>query len=118
MKPPGIATPTIKTIEKISPSTQYLLLMTDGVYKSIENMHENISTTDALQELCTRLKTAEQSCSSNLKEVSKCMLETLKDDHHGCYQKYAQVDVQSLLAVQCRKRDDMTLVTYRIGKST
>ncbi len=92
--------------------------MSDGVYKSIENMHEDISTTDALQELCSRLKAAEQSCLSNLKEVSKFMLEKLKDDHHRCYREYAQIDVQSLIAVQCRKRDDMVLVTYRFGKST
>ena len=90
--------------------------MTDGVYKSIECMFDEISSPDTMRELAKRLQKLE--CQNNSKkEMSSSALLRLEEDHHRTYQEAAQVNVRSPRAVQYRKRDDMTLVVCQFGQS-
>lgn len=86
--------------------------MTDGVYKSLESMSEESSSFDSMQELAKRLQEARTHAPNSLKNIGKRVLSDLQEDHCQTYQKHATVDIRSPLAVQCRKRDDMTLIVY------
>lgn len=111
-EPPGIAIPNI-TDHKITKADTYLLLMSDGVYKSIENIQDPSSTAnDTMNYLVEKLQLAEEKTPSNFADVASILLDDLKETHEKTYQKHANIDPRSPLAVQCRKRDDMTLIVY------
>ena len=87
--------------------------MSDGVYKSIENIQDPSSTAnDAMNYLVQKLRLAEEKTPSNFADVASILLDDLKETHEKTYQKHANIDPRSPLAVQCRKRDDMTLTVY------
>ena len=110
---PGIATPDIKEIP-VHCNAQYLLLMTDGVYKSVESMYENPPSSEAVMEdIAERVKNVHNCNPNKLHYLSREVLETIASEHRNVYQKHASVDKRSPLAVQCRKRDDMTLIVYK-----
>ncbi len=114
MKAPGIAMPFIKEVKLSSHNCRYLLLMTDGVYNSIESMYGYVSSSDAMIVL-TKLLHELEAQNNSQKEVSRHVLQRVEKIHHETYQEAAQIDIQSPRAVQCRKRDDMTLSVCQFG---
>ena len=100
---------------QVPAKSRYLLLMTDGVYKSLESMQDpaNSKTYDPIQELIVKIQEAEKESPKSFQEISKVVLSKIEENHHKTYQENAQTDVKSPLAIQCRKRDDMTLIVYR-----
>ena len=109
--PPGEAMPTVIGPIPIDSSFQYLLLMTDGVYKSIESLsHPPDHPQRAILSLLYTIQQIESTSQDNLGNVTAIVLDQIKNIHEQIYMTAAQVDPRSPLAVQCRKRDDMTLV--------
>ena len=91
---------------------RYLVLMTDGVYKSIEGMFENQDSIEANKVLVSTID-REMSKSSNFTTVAERVVGRIAQIHHDTYQRKARVDARSPIAVACRKRDDMTLLIYK-----
>ena len=89
--------------------------MTDGVYKSLESMQDpaNLKTYDPMHDLIVKIQEAEKESPKSFQEISKVILSMIEENHHKTYQENAPTDVKSPLAIQCRKRDDMTLIVYR-----
>lgn len=83
--------------------------MSDGVYKSIENMYTDPTPSEVMENLMWRLSKAVRE-GPGPEGVSERMLLEIQQDHLQTYQDKAKVDERSTLAVQCRKRDDMTLL--------
>lgn len=109
---PGTAKPYIMPPRDIDSSFRYLVLMTDGVYKSIEAMFENQDSIEATKVLVSTVD-RETSKSSNFTIVAEKVVNKIAQVHHDTYQRKARVNVRSLMAVACEKRDDMTLLLYR-----
>ena len=85
--------------------------MTDGVYKSIESLsHPPDDPQRAMLSLLYTIQQTESTSQDNLGNVAAVVLDQIKNTHEQTYMTAAQVDPRSPLAVQCRKRDDMTLV--------
>ncbi len=104
-----------KTIDH---TCKYLILMTDGVYKSIESTFETKQSIDANKVLTGMLerqinnhegKFDTRSADGVLARVAKI--------HRDCYTSNSRKNSQSDLAVACRKRDDMTLLVYKFPDS-
>lgn len=108
---PGTAKPYIMPPRDIDSSFRYLVLMTDGVYKSIEGMFENQDSIEANKVLVSTIE-RERSHSSNFATVAERVVNRIAQIHHDTYQRKAREDVRSPIAVACRKRDDMTLLLY------
>ena len=109
--PPGIATPAIAgpiAIDKI----EYILLMTDGVYKTIESLTDP-PTTDPNPKLLQLIKEAENK-QLPLKDIATVVLDRIRLSHEEVYYNNGVDDPRSTLAVQCRKRDDMTLLVLHL----
>ena len=109
--PPGIATPAIAgpiPMDKI----EYILLMTDGVYKTIESLTDP-PTTDPNPKLLQLIKEAENK-QLPLKDIAAVVLDRIKLLHEEVYYNNGVDDPRSTLAVQCRKRDDMTLLVLHL----
>ena len=114
--PPGEATPTVIGPIPIDSSFQYLLLMTDGVYKSIESLsHPPDDPQRAMLSLLYTIQQTESTSQDNLGNVAAVVLDQIKNIHEQTYMTAVQVDPSSSLAVQCRKRDDMTLIVLHFG---
>ena len=114
--PPGEATPTVIGPIPIDSSFQYLLLMTDGVYKSIESLSDPPDDPQrAMLSLLYTIQQTESTYQDNLGNVAAVVLDQIKNIHEQTYMTAARVDPRSPLAVQCRKRDDMTLVVLCFG---
>ena len=96
----------------IDSSFRYLVLMTDGVYKSIEGMFENQDSIEANKVLVSTID-REMSRSSNFTPVADRVVGRISQIHHDTYQRKARLDARSPIAVACRKRDDMTLLIYK-----
>lgn len=109
---PGTARPYIMPPRDIDSSFRYLVLMTDGVYKSIEGMFENQDSIEANKVLVSTID-REMSKSSNFTPVADRVVGRISQIHHDTYQRRARVDARSPIAVACRKRDDMTLLIYK-----
>ena len=110
--------PDIRGPIPIDPSCQYLLLMTDGVYKSLENLtHPPTADHETMNNLLHIIQFAETTCQSNLSNVAAEVLENIKDKHGKTYFENAKMDIRSPLAVECRKRDDMTLIVLSFGNN-
>ena len=85
--------------------------MTDGVYKSIEQFTDNPSTVNLV--LMKYIEQAEADCHSHFQDVVPHVLQKIKMEHERMYRINAKKDQRSHLAVQCRKRDDMTMILYK-----
>ena len=105
---PGSADPFI-TNRSIDHSFRYLLLMTDGVYKSIENTSRDQSSNEALVSM---LKHAH----GNFQELSLRLLEKIQLDNRKCFFQNARKDKSSPTTIACRKVDDMTLLVYKFPR--
>ena len=113
--PPGIATPYIMPPRTVDHTYKYLILMTDGVYKSIESGFEQQQSIESNKVLTNILETSERRV--GLGRVSDSILERICKVHRDTYEDSARKDPRSPRAVECRKRDDMTLVVYKFPDS-
>jgi len=95
-----------------APSCKYLVLMTDGVYKTIESTMEEDQAD--FRETFIMLLKAELERGHRFEDLSKHILNRIAFLSKGTYMSNAQEDVRSPLAVACRKRDDMTLVMHKL----
>ena len=97
----------------INKSFRYLVLMTDGVYRSIEAGFPDSRVIDANRVIISMIDHAVRSGNQRIRTVSDKVLGRIAQIHQDMYQRSAAVDVQSPVAISCRKRDDMTLVIYK-----
>ena len=112
---PGIATPSIMPVRRIDHTFKYLLLMTDGVYKSAESTLEpqqDVDSNKVIVHIMERQLALNDECF-----VAGNVLKRISTIHSDCYETNARKDPRSPLAVSCRKRDDMTLVVYKFPDS-
>ena len=103
---PGIATPHVTSIE-INPSFKYLILMSDGVYKTLEAVaggNGNHHIADMVDKHVTK---------HGVENAAYIILEEIHQKQHDLYQISASDDPNSDVAVANRKRDDMTLMIYQ-----
>lgn len=105
--PPGIAIPTISAPVTLTAEHVYLIVMTDGVYKSIEQYTDDPSHVNLI--LMKFVEMAEAESRGQYQEVVPLLLKRIKMEHERIYRINAKKDQRSHLAVQCRKRDDMTM---------
>ena len=110
-EPPGSATPEVMKI-KLAASHRYLLLMSDGVYKSLEAESREADGLDSNKMLLNILN-HELASAPPFSLVAERVLQRIAHSHHTAFQRSAAVDSASPVAVACRKRDDMTLIVYR-----
>ena len=104
-----------KTIDH---TCKYLILMTDGVYKSIESTFE---TKESIEPNKVFLGMLQRQIGTHGGEfdlrTADGVLARVAKIHRDCYTHNARKDVRSALAVSCRKRDDMTLLVYKFPDS-
>ena len=98
-------------VKEIDKSARYLILMTDGVYKSIEAVFTDSNQIEENKVLLGMINHAMQS--KSFTTVSDRVLQRLQQIHQDTYQRSAREDERSEKAVSCRKRDDMTLLVYK-----
>lgn len=110
---PGEAAPSIDT-RPFDETFQYLILMSDGVYKSLECLTDP-PTTDTMPKLLQLIKEAE-GCANDHRNVGAEVLHQIEQLHEDTYRTNSSIDPQSPLAVQCRKRDDMSLIVLYFGQ--
>ncbi len=92
---------------------KYLVLMTDGVYKSIESTMEQQACIESNKVLANMLEHSLEQLHGDFDRVSDSVLSRICKIHRDSYQRSARKDPRSSQAVSCRKRDDMTLLVYR-----
>jgi len=98
--------------QEIDGSFRYLVLMSDGVYKSIEGGFPNQQSIEPNKVLVGIINhvSSKHPNSSNLADI---VVDRIAQVHRDTYQRAASEDVRSPVAVACRKRDDMTLLIYK-----
>lgn len=96
---------------------QYLLLMTDGVYKSLESTFDQKHAIDPNKVVIGTLERSMNMSGGKFDHVADSVVARIAQIHEDCYKRHAKVDTRSPLAVNCRKRDDMTLLVYRFPDS-
>lgn len=109
-EPPGIETPHVSEPLPIERTFKYLVLMSDGVYKSIEGQFEHEGAIDANKVLT---HTIMHESTRNPSHLADAVLAKISKTHHTAYQTAAKKDPRSTVAVNCRKRDDMTCIVYK-----
>ncbi|XP_011404152.1 PREDICTED: TGF-beta-activated kinase 1 and MAP3K7-binding protein 1-like [Amphimedon queenslandica] len=107
--PPGIAIPSINGPYPIN-DIEYILLMSDGVYKTLEYLTDP-PTSDVYPRLLQLIQEAEKSV--DLQDIANKVLQDIKISHEVVYYDSAMTDPRSTVAVNCRKRDDMTLIVLK-----
>lgn len=105
--------PHIKAVP-ITPDCKYLLLMTDGIYKSIEAGFQQTASIDTNKVLLGMVNHEQQRVRS-FEVISDRVIDRIRTIHEDTYKKHASEDIRSPVAVSCRKRDDMTLLTYEFS---
>ena len=113
---PGSAAPDVLEME-LAARHRYLLLMSDGVYKSLEAASGEASGLDSNKMLLNTLS-HELASGPPFFLVAERVLQRIALSHHDAFQSSAAVDATSAMAVDCRKRDDMTLIVYRFPQTT
>ena len=106
---PGLSLPSVNSMD-IDSSFKYLILMSDGVYKGIESLKYPLDADKARGTFCLMLKAAVKNHPRDFQKVAGDILEKITAAHEHTYY---ESNPPSPLAVQCRKRDDMTLVVYQ-----
>ena len=81
--------------------------MSDGVYKTLESLTDPPSS-DVYPKLLELIQEAEKK--ADLKDIASKVLKDIKTLHEEAYYNSAMTDPRSTVAVNCRKRDDMTLI--------
>ena len=89
------------------------MLMSDGVYKSIEAAEvEGAQTIGANQVLANMVHRCAQTPDVEFSSIAQTTLDQVAHLHEEAFQRSAKEDVRSPKAVACRKRDDMTLIVF------
>ena len=88
------------------------MVMSDGVYKSIEAAVDEAQTIGANQVLANMVHTSAQTPGVEFSSIAQSTLDQVAHLHEGAFQRSAHQDIRSPKATACRKRDDMTLVVY------
>ena len=110
--PPGTAEPYVTTVD-IEDSFLYLMLISNGVYKSIEAAEvEGAQTIGANLVLANMVHRCAQTPGVEFSSIAQTTLDQVAHLHEEAFQRSAKDDVRSPKAMACRKRDDMTLVVY------
>lgn len=104
-------------VRRIDHTFKHLLLMTDGVYKSVESTLDQQQGVDSNKVIVTIM---ERQLALNINEcfVADNVLGRISKIHSDCYERNAKEDPRSPMAVSCRKRDDMTLLVYTFPYSS
>lgn len=102
-------------IRKIDHTFKYLLLMTDGVYKSVESTLDQQLRVDSNKVVVTIME--RHLALNEFDFVADNVLGRISKIHSDCYEANARKDPRSPMAVSCRKRDDMTLLVYKFPDS-
>ncbi len=101
----------------VDDSFHYLVVMSDGVYKSIEAGFTDSNSVDPNKVLVGMLQNALRQ-NPVIDKASDRVLRTLSQGHEDAYQRNAKIDPRSPVAVACRKRDDMTLLIYKFPQES
>ena len=116
LEAPGIAVPSVCCVD-VDPAFKYLILMSDGVYKTIESLPHSAKQGKGEQQLLSILQAAMECNARDFTKVAEHILNKISSAHEHTYHQYASNDPRSPEAVQCRKRDDMALIVYQFGAS-
>ena len=108
---PGIAKPHVMPPREIDGSFRYLVLMSDGVYKSIEGGFVNQHSIEPNKVLVGVINQVLKN--QHFSNLADGVVDRIAKIHMDTYQRAASKDVRSPVAVACRKRDDMTLLIYK-----
>lgn len=108
---PGIAKPHVMPPREIDGSFRYLVLMSDGVYKSIEGGFVNQHSIEPNKVLVGVINQVLKN--QHFSNLADGVVDRIAKIHMDTYQRAASQDVRSPVAVACRKRDDMTLLIYK-----
>ena len=92
---------------------KYLILMSDGVYKTIEAIAGDTAKggTDGNRVIVTIIE--QQVAIHGWDNVAAHALKRIRQVQHDLYQRSARENERSPIAVANRKRDDMTLAIYK-----
>ena len=115
-KQPGSAKPYVISVGIDYSTFKYIVLMSDGVYKTLEAIDGGDSKksgnkllVEMIDEHVTRKGWNDGIAINVLKEI--------RQNQHGLFQILASEDVRSPMAIANRKRDDMTLVIYKFDSA-
>ena len=109
---PGTAKPHVMPPREIDSSFRYLVLMSDGVYKSIEGAFINQHSIQP-NKVVVGLINHTLKWQPNSSNVADKIVDRIAMVHKDTYQRAASVDVRSPVAVACKTRDDMTLLIFK-----
>ena len=113
--PPGTAEPSAAVTE-IEDSFLYLMLMSDGVYKSIEAAEvEGAQTIGANQVLANMVHRCAQTPGVEFSSIAQTTLDQVAHLHE---EAFLGSPAECPRSKACRKRDDMTLLIYRFETYT
>ena len=115
---PGTSEPHIE-LAPITPHCKYIMLMTDGIYKSIEAVFEQKDSIDANKVLMSTVNREKDRLASEKRPfvvLADRVIDRIRAIHEDAYKKHAAKDVRSPVAVACRKRDDMTLLIHQFER--
>ena len=111
---PGIAVPYVTSVPMDCYAFRYLILMSDGVYKTIEAVAGDTvkDDTNGNRVIVTIIEqqVARYGWDNN---VAANTLKRIRQIQHDLYQRSARESERSPISVANRKRDDMTLVIYK-----
>jgi len=114
---PGIAEPHTTSKDVDDTNFKYLILMSDGVYKTMKSIqmaagHEGEVGIE--NELVAQL-VDDSIKEGGIQKAASNVLKHIRQRQYDLYQKSAQKDANSPVATANRKRDDMTLVVYQFN---
>ena len=114
---PGLCEPFVDVIP-ITPHCKYIILMTDGVYKSIEAPFQQKAIIDTNKVLMTTVNRERDQLVDQKRRfdvLADRVLGRIRAIHEDAYKNHAARDIRSPVAVACRKRDDMTLLIHQFA---
>jgi len=109
---PGVAVPYVTSIPIDHHNFKYVILMSDGVYKTIEAIAGDPSK-DGNHIVVTIIE--QQIAKYGWDYAAKNTLKRIRQIQYDLYQRSARENDRSPTAIANRKRDDMTLVIYKFN---
>ena len=100
----------------LTPHCKYVMLMTDGVYNSIEATFQEKASIDSSKVLMSMVNRERDRLGAQKRKfgtLSDRVVDRIRAIHVDAYRNNAAVDIRSPIAVACRKRDDMTLLIHQ-----
>jgi len=111
---PGSAMPYVTSEEIDHQSFKYLILMSDGVYKTLKAASGDL-TTDGNQLIISLIDQQVKKQNGYSSNIAANVLKRIRQVQYDLFQRLSREDPHSELAIANRKRDDMTLVIYKFG---